>query len=351
MKKIIFVLSIAVNFAVGGVFASTIDVPPAIGGIVMNGIALAAPLFGFDACILRAGVYTEVWTGEVVKAFAAGLKDTFLDGVRDYSRYVTGDDEAQVIHSVYFGVTPDVLINNTTYPLPYQTLDGNDIAVGLDRYQTKATPVTADELHALSYDKIQTVKDAHAQALLLNRLKKAIHALAPASNDVKHPVLLTTGAAVGTRKRLQWSDVIAVRQAYADAGIPVEGLRFVLCPDHVNDLLLEDTAFTKSYVNFQGGVISSQLGFEFREYAFNPYYTVSTKAKLSFGAVPAATERQASVIFPVQKAGRAMGKTFMYYREAALDPEYQRNVVNFRNYFIAMPLITDGFAAVVSAIP
>jgi hypothetical protein len=295
-----------------------------------------------------AGVYKEVWTKEVVKGFELGIKDTFLDGVRDYSLYVSGDDEAQVIHSTYFGVAPDVLINNTTYPIPVQELNGSDIPIALDKYQTKATPITDDELYALSYDKIKLVKESHVDSIVLNRLKKAIHAFGPANHAVSHPVLLTTGAAIGTRKRLRWADVIAVRQAYADAGIEVDGLRFVLCPDHVNDLLLEDTAFTKSSVNFQKGVITNQLGFEFREYAFTPYYTVSSKVKKSFGAIPSTGDNQASIIFPVRKTGKATGKTLMYYSEAKTDPLNQRNLVNFRNYFIALPQIADGFAAIVS---
>lgn len=297
-----------------------------------------------------AGVYKEVWTKEVVKGFELGLKDTFLDGVRDYSRYVTGDDESQVIHSTFFGVEPDVLINNSTYPIGMQDLNGSDIPIALDKYQTKTTPVTDDELYALVYDKIRLVKEAHVNAMVKNRLQKSIHAFGPATHTAKHPALLTTGAAVGERLRLTWKDVIAVRQAYADAGIEIEGLRFVLCPDHVNDLLLEDTAFTKSYVNFQKGIITNQLGFEFREYAYAPYYTVSTKTKKSFGAIPAAGDHQASIVFPVKKTGKASGKTLMYYRESKTDPEYQRNLINFRNYFIATPLVSDGFAAIVSGI-
>lgn len=299
-----------------------------------------------------AQVYREVWTKEVVKGFNAGLKDTFLDGIKDYSQYVTGNDEAQVIHSTYFGVQPDVLINNTTYPIAIQEMNGSDIPIALDKYQTTATPITDDELFALSYDKIKNVKDAHSEALIENRLKKAIHAFGPLSNDVKHPVLVTTGDTVGNRKRLRWIDVINIRSAYAKASIPIESLRFVLCPDHVNDLLVEETSMlAKSYANFQGGVITNQLGLEFREFANNPFYTVSTKAKLSFGAVVNdATDMQASIVFPVKKVGKATGITKMYWSDAKNDPQNQRNLVNFRNYFIALPLISDGFAAIVSDI-
>lgn len=298
-----------------------------------------------------ANVYREVWTGEVIKAFQAGLKDTFLDGVRSYSQYVTGNDEAQVIHSSFFGVQPDVLINNTTYPMAIQELNGEDIPIALDKYQTKATPITDDELFALSYDKIKTVKDAHAEALVQNRLKKAIHAFGPANNTVEHPVLLTTGELVNGRRRLRWADIIAIRSAYARANIEIDGLRIVLCPDHVNDLLLEDTTlFAKSYVNFTGGVITNQLGLEFREFHNNPFYTVATKAKLSLGAViDLDIHSQASVVFPVRKVGQATGLTKMYFSEAKNDPLYQRNLVNFRNYFIALPLVTAGFCAIIDA--
>ncbi|MCF8337903.1 MAG: hypothetical protein K9I74_07965 [Bacteroidales bacterium] len=303
--------------------------------------------------VSMATVYREVWTKEVVKALDNELKDTFLDGIPDKSRYVTGNDEAQVIHSTFFGVEPDVLINNTTYPIDTQTLDGSDITISLDKYQTKATPITDDELQALAYDKIATVKDSHANAIARNRLKKAIHALAPASHAAETPVLLTTGNNTpdGLRKRLTWEDIIALREAYAAAGFPIEDLRLVLSPDHVNDLLLADTAFQKSYANFKNGIISNQLGFEIREYAANPYYTVSSKTKLSYGASVSATERQASVVFNVRRARKAKGITKMYYSRAENDPTMQRSLVNFRNYFICLPAVNEAIGAIVSDIP
>lgn len=296
-----------------------------------------------------AQVYREVWTKEVIKGFQAGLKDTFLDGVKDYSQYVTGDDEAQVIHSTFFGVEPDVLINNSTYPIPIQELNGEDIPIALDKYQTKVTPITDDELYALAYDKIKNVKDSHVTALLKNRLGKAIHAFGPATDTANTPVLLTTGSvAPGGRKRLTWEDVVNLRERYAAADIEIEGFRLVLCQDHVNDLCLADTNFTKSYANFKDGIITNQLGFEIRAYSKTPYYDAATKGKLSFGALPTATSARASVIFPLEKTGKATGITKMYYSEAKTDPQNQRNLVNFRNYFIALPLISSGFAAIVS---
>lgn len=321
-----------------------------VSGIIM-GISMI-PLPGMGG-VAMATVYREIWTKEIIKGFNAALKDTFMDGIPDKSQYVTGNDEAQVIHSTYFGVMPDVLINNTTYPIDIQTLDGEDKTISLDKYQTKATPITDDELTALAYDKMQSVKESHGDALATNRLKKAIHALAPAGHTVKTPVLLTTGAATadGTRKMLTWADIVALRQAFTDADIPLEDMRLVLCADHVNDLLLVDTSFQNTYANFKDGVITNQLGFEIREYSANPYYTVLTKVKLSFGAVPGATARRASVVFNVKRARKAAGLTQMYWSKAENDPLNQRNLINFRNYFICLPSVNEAIGAIVSNIP
>jgi len=349
--KTILRLVTAIMFAAfsGGILAAASGLP-AVSVIGVLGVASVVPGI-MPQGSANVGVYTEVWTKQVVNQFEKGMKDTFLDGVLDYSQYVTGDSENQVIHSTYFGVEPDVLINNSTYPIAIQELNGEDISINLDKYQTKATPVTDDELGALSYDKMGLVKTSHGNAITKNRLKKAIHAFGPATNTTDHPVLLTTGSLVNGNRRLIWADIIALRQAYADAGIEIEGLRLVLCQRHVNDLLLEENSeFKKLYANFTNGVVNSNLGFEIRQFDNNPYYTVSTKTKLSFGAIPSdSTDSQASICFPLSKTGKASGITKMYYSEAKNDPLTQRNLINFRNYFIALPLVTKGFAAIISA--
>ena len=108
-----------------------------------------------------ADVYKEVWTGELVKSVSTAESGTFLETIPDSSQYAEND----VIHLVDVGVEPDVIINNTTYPIPLQALDDDDIPIKLDKLTTKTTPISDDELYALSYDKIATVKDKHASAI------------------------------------------------------------------------------------------------------------------------------------------------------------------------------------------
>jgi len=295
--------------------------------------------------------YQQVWDKTAIKSIDAAMKDTFLDGIPDKSQYVTGSEEMQTINSVFFGVEPDVLINNTTYPIPLQDLQGTAVALTLDKYQTKVTPVTEDEMFALAYDKIGEVTKSHTGAIIKTRLKKSIHALAPAGHTIKTPVLLTTGAATadGLRLRLKWDDIIALRSAWTAAGFSIEDLRLVLCQDHVNDLLLADTTFQKSYANFQGGIISNQLGFQMREYAANPYFNVTTKAKLAFGAVVTTDYRQASVVFNVGLARKAAGMIKVY--KDLPDAQNQRYLIAMRNFFICMPSIQQEIGAIVSGKP
>lgn len=341
-------MSLLVSVFVGSGIAQAIGLPP----LPVSGGLFAISFVPMQTSgLLMATVFKEVWTGEVVKQLSQLLKATFLDGISDYSRYVSAvGDEAQAIHLVYMGVEPDVLINNTTYPIPLQALGEEDIVITLDKYQTKVTPVTDDELYALSYDKIGEVKNAHASAIAKAKFQKSIHALAPSGSTAAMPVLLTTGDDDGTgRRRLIWEDLVNLKKQCDDLGHPDEGRRLVLCSDHVNDLLMIDEKFKDQFYNSTTGKPYSKLGFEFHTYLGNPYYVVATKAKVAFGAVPGATDRRASVYFLVERAAKANGWTKMYYSAASTDPEYQRNKVNFRHNFIVMPKREDGRAAIVSA--
>lgn len=344
------IVAAAFIVAFGTLAAQYLHVSPLFTIAAFTVVTFAASFFPHQTGVAFATVYREIWTGEVVKGLSHADQAGFLQGIKDQSRYVTGDDEAQVIHMVYLGVQPDVLINNSTYPIPVQTLAESDIPITLDKYQTKATPITDDELYALSYDKISNVKGLHVQSITENKNDKAIHALAPAANAAKTPVLVTTGADDGSgRKRLTSTDIVTLKKAFDVMKAPVAGRRLVLCPDHVNDLLVSDQKFADQYYNYTTGKISNLFGFEIYEYVNNPYYDPTAKTKKSFGAVPAGTDRMASVAFHTARSVKAAGKTKMYYSDAATDPLSQRNLVNFRHYFIVLPTAQEAIGAIVSA--
>ena len=264
----------------------------------------------------------------------------------DQSTIVNND----VIHLVEVGVDPDVLINNTTYPIPSQALNDKDIAVKLDKFQTKVTPVTDDELYAASYDKMARVKESHANALNDSKFTKAAHALCAQENTAKTPVLKTTGErdAETGRLRLTMADLVALKAAMDKLHVPAENRRLVLCSDHVNDLLLVSQTFREQYnIDRATGKVGKLYGFDVYEYANTPLYTQAGKKK-NLGVAAGAGEFNCSFAFYTPRVFKATGSTKMYYSEAATDPEYQRNKINFRHYFLCMPKLADAGVVMMS---
>lgn len=316
--------------AIGAVLLSVL-----LGGFAPNGVALA-------------GVLTEVWTGEMIKTLRSGDKATWLDGIPDYSQYAQND----VIHLVDMGGDPDVLVNNTTYPIDIQTLTDGDKALTLDKFTTKATSVTDDELYALSYDKMGSVKERHASAILVKKFGKAIHAIAPASTAAKTPVIATTGAtedgATTGRKMLTRVDIITMKKKFDEAQVPTDGRRLVLCADHVSDLLNSDQKFAEQYYNYQTGKIANLYGFQVYEYVNNPIYSTAG-AKVAYGTAAGTNEYQASVAFYEKNIAKVTGSTKFYYSAAENDPLSHRNLLNYEHRFLIIPKAAEAIGAIYSA--
>ena len=266
-------MAVLFNCVTGGMLAAAMGVSPIVGAVGMN--CVGAILGGETAQgALRAGVCKEIWTGELVKSLRGFVAGTWLDGIPDNSSIVEND----VIHLVDVGVDPEVLVNNTTYPIPLQALDDKDIAVKLDKFQTKVTPITDDELYSISYDKIARVKESHSNAINDAKFAKAAHALCAKSNAEKTPVLKTTGEKDGATGRLKMTvkDVLAMKTAMDKLGVPTTNRRLVLCTDHVNDLLAADQTFKEQYnIDRNTGKVGKLYGFDIYEYANTPYYAAA----------------------------------------------------------------------------
>ena len=337
------IAAVLVNCVMGSTLAAVAGADPMVGAVGLNVVAATVGNV-VPAGSLRAGVYTEIWTGEMVKSLRRGLEATWLDGIPDSSSIVKND----VIHLVEVGVDPDVLVNNTTYPIPSQALEDQDIAIQLDKFQTKVTPVTDDELYAISYDKMQRVKESHGNSINDSKFAKAAHAFCAQKNTATTPVLVTSGgldAATG-RIKLCTQDLVNLKREMDKLKVPAANRRLVLCTDHVNDLLETDQRFKEQYnIDRSNGTVGRLYSFDIYEFASNPLYTTDGKKK-ALGATADTGEFQCSFAFYVPRVFKATGSTKMYYHEATTDPEYQRNKINFRHYFIAMPKKADAGAVI-----
>lgn len=314
------------------------------GGALAAGAISLIPKTG--AGVLMEGVCPEVWTGEMVKKFRHADTATFMNEITDYSQYV---EAGNVIHLINIGVDPEVLINNTTYPITSQKLDDGDISITLDKYQTRPTVVTDDEFYSIKYDKINNVIERHRAVISEKKYDKSIHAMSPSKHTEKTPVIQTNGDATEDFTRLCFTraNIIRLKKAFDKAKIPTDGRILVLCNDHISDLLLLDQKFADQYYNYTSGKIANLYGFKIYEYVNNPYFR--NDQKVVFNSAVTDGDFQASVAFYAPRMFKAGGVTKMYYSEAATNPAMQENIVNFRHYFITLPKTQEGIGAIVSA--
>ena len=296
--------------------------------------------------------YRQAWEREAIKKMQSENNNSFRVGIRDLSKYLNklNDGETVVINLAYFGVTPDVLINNTTYPIAVQQLDADTVVVTVHKFQTKATPITDDELYGLAYDKINTASSAHMDEISNQTHGMAIHSVCPNANTTATPILLTTGDLVNGRRMMRFADLTTFKRAIDKNKNPSKGRRLVLCNDHLNDLFDQSETFKDQYYDSTEGKLYKRMKFEFWESDANPFINVVTKQKLSYGGVVTSNHTEASVFFCVSRVVQASGFMKMYKSISDEDPLNQRNLINFRYYDILMPYKQEAIGAIASAI-
>lgn len=348
--KLFYGLFFAAVMALVGsaIFGVGLDIsgPVVLGLSVVQSIAMPSMGGAFFA-----GVLQELWTGELINKFRH--TGTFMDRIPSFNQYVNND----AIHLSDIGADPEVLINNTTYPIENVQRTDDDVVISLDKFDTKNTKITDDELYALPYDKEGSAIRQHREVLEEATIEKTLHALCPLTNDAESPVISTTGASNGAatnpRLRLTPADIIAAKKALDDLKVPKKDRLLVLCNDHVEDLLLTSENFEKNYVNkdIASGKIMNMYGFEIHELSYNPVFDNTTGNKKAYGAAAApATDRNASVFFYAGRAGKATGSVTMYRKLASEDPENRATLVGFRIRHIGFPKTKVGFGAIASTV-
>ncbi|MFN8238628.1 MAG: hypothetical protein U0T77_10710 [Chitinophagales bacterium] len=282
---------------------------------------------------------------ELIKKFRH--EATWMVEIPSKNEWVNND----VIKLTEIGGDPDVLINNTTYPIAVSGRVDDSVAISLHKFDTTNTKVTDDEINALPYDKIGSVQEQHRLTLEEKTAEYGLHSLAPAEDDdaLKTFVIETTGADDGNgRKRLKTADIISLKLKLDNAKVPLKGRVLVLCGEHVADLLLEDLTFANRFQNTTNGVISDNYyGFKTYQTVYNPVYNEDNE-KVAYGATPDDTDRNASVAFYAPSTAKAVGSVKRYARMSDQDPENRESKLGFRLYHLVIATKTVGQSAIVS---
>lgn len=284
----------------------------------------------------------QVWEAQIKEGFYPDA--SFLNFMVDMSASVN----ANRIHVGSAGIDPIVLINNTTYPIPYAERADDDNEIPLDTFSTTNIRVGRPETIEYSYNQLESVIRQHRNTLLKACSTKAAHAIAPNANTAQTPVLQTTGATVGTRKRLCFDDILNLKDEFDNADFPTDGRILVLHPTHVSDLLREDLKLFKEITNLVDGKPNRFGGFHCLSFSKMPTYTIQndgTLKKVAFGDEE--TERYCSFAYLKDEVMKADGEIHMYSRVD--DPQIRGTLIGFDKRFISMPIRGIGVGSIVSA--
>lgn len=290
-----------------------------------------------------AGNFPEAWQSRVRQLLSTSHTADFLDGIPELEAEIMVDPitDQNTIHIPLETFTPDVLLNNTTYPIDVQEHADGSKTVNLDKYQTKATKISEDAALGASYNKIDSASNGHVKAINRTKYKKAIHALAPASNTATTPLVAVVPNATAEQV---YSAMVALKGKLDDAEVPEDGRRIVLCSDHANALLTSEKYAGALFADKNSGRVSGILaGFRVYGYVGNPYYTTAG-TKLAWGASPGPTDRKASVAFYEDNVGKKTGILKLYYD--APTTTNQAHLLNYRHYFITLPIRNEAIGAI-----
>lgn len=293
-----------------------------------------------------AGNFPEAWESRVRQLLSTTHTADFLDGIEELNAQLSVDPitDQNTIHVPLETFTPDVLLNNTTYPIDVQNHSDGTKTVNLDKYQTKATKITEDQALGASYDKIDATGKRHVKAINITKFKKAIHAIAPATNTTATPCVSVPAAFTAEDV---YKAIVTLKGKFDDAEVPEDGRRLVLCTDHANALLTSKDYAAALFADKNSGRVSGMLaGFKVYSYVGNPYYTTSG-VKNAWGATPGGTDKKATIAFYEDNIGKKTGILKQYYD--APNTTNQAHQVNYRHYFVVLPIKNEAIGAIYTA--
>ena len=286
---------------------------------------------------------SQIWTNQIMKNYY--LEANFLKYAQDFSANVNYD----IINMADCGFDPDVLVNNTTYPIAIADRVDTPLSFELDLFETVNTKVSNPEAMEYAYDKMESVIYSHRMALQSKTGAKAAHAYSPASNTDNTPIIVTTGADNGDGfKRMTVADVLKLKRKFDAMKIPADKRYLVLEPRHLEDLILEDLKSFKDITDIVNGVPKKFAGFYILEYGENALYNATTLAKKAYGSVMGVNDTYSSFAFSSLEVMKADGTVNIYSRER--DPELRATVIGFDKRFVALPIRNKGIGAIISAI-
>jgi hypothetical protein len=247
-------------------------------------------------------------------------------------------------------------VNKTTAFTPV-AIDAQKGLVPWDKLDTDVTVVTDAELRAMPFDKDSEIKKMHMDSWKIGIRNYVMYKLAPTQNTATTPVVRTTGATVGTRKRLTIGDLINYITELKKLNLTdTNAWYMILCPEHEADLLLDRNDPTNVnrgdlIINPSTGKIDRLYELKFFTNNFNVTYTTAGVLRAQ-GAAAVSTDRNASIFYyapnTVYHVENVMSLyTPMQQATRTIDPQSDYRL---HSYGLCDKKQDYGFGAIISAV-
>lgn len=323
MRTSKFLQALLINCSIGFAMAGITGVNPFLLAAIVNLIGAAMYYVSRKSnVVVFSGLAVEVWLPDVMNQFYPS--GHFLTAARDLSSLVDNDK----INLAEAGADPNVLKNNTVYPIGAGVATDVPLEVSLDYYDTDSSIVRNAIAIELAYDQRALYTSKHQKALLKRFGMDAAFAYAPQQDDPFNPVL-----------SLAANDpiidaIIDLRAKYDNLDDDGSDRHLVLSPSHLAKIAKEDKVLYKSIVANEGGTL---YGFNIHTYSKNPLYIAATNQKAAFGvAYVAGTHKYSSFSFIGSEVMKAQGTFKMFF--FLNSPDQKGDVFNFQMRGTAMSL-------------
>jgi len=316
-------LNIMFNCLIGFIVAGIFGINPVVGAATVNAAGVVMHQVNKHGVSLFEGLAAEVWIPMVLEDPYPNA--SFLQAATNMSSLVDADK----INLAEAGVDPEVLVDNTVYPVG--TVDASDIPkdVTLKTYDTVNSVVRNAVAVELAYDQRALYVNKHKKALAKKIGMDAAYMYAPQAADVaKNNFVIKLGATDSIIDAL-----IDLQNAYGNADAD-DDRNIVLCPNHMANIAKEDKKLYKAIAAEPG---MKMYSFRLWEYSKNPIYIAATGAKAAYGAAyDPATHLYSSFSFLGSEVMVADGSAELFSR--LKDPQARGDIFGFQKRALATTL-------------
>lgn len=262
------------------------------------------------------GLAPEVWIPLVKEEFYPD--NSFLNGAMDMSAFVNYDK----INFAEAGADPNVLKNNTQYPIAVTKATDTPKSIELDYYDTESTWIENATAVEMVYDQKILWINKHKKSLLKKLGLDAAYSYAPSQTDnAKHNNVLNLGSTDSI------VDATIDLRAFYD-GLDDDGSNrhIVFDPQHMAAISKEDKQLYKAILYEKGMTLNT---FKVWTYSRNPFYNGSTGVKTAQGsAFINGTHKRSTFSFIGNEVMKALGTVEMFAK--LKDPDYKGDILNFQ---------------------